>query len=59
MQAWSPWYTSDMRLLEQVQVRAVSMVIGLKAKTYAERLSELGMLSLADRRIRGDAIQVW
>ena len=31
---------------------------GLQGCTYEERLSELRMLSLEDRRIRGDAIQI-
>ena len=32
---------------------------GLKGATYAEKLSELGLLSLQDRRTRADMILVW
>jgi hypothetical protein len=35
------------------------MVVGLHSSSYAERLVEVGLTSLADRRVRGDAIQVW
>ena len=35
------------------------MVVGLQSSTYAEKLAEVGLTSLADRRVRGDVIQVW
>ena len=35
------------------------MIRGLKAKTYKERLLELGMCSLTKRRVRGDMIAVF
>ena len=59
VQAWSPWTVHDIQLLEKVQERAVKMVTGLKSRTYQERLSEIGLLSLEDRRTRGDIIMVW
>ena len=59
VQAWSPWLEHDKKILEQVQERAVRMVSGLKGKTYEERLKELNLSSLEDRRKRGDMIQVW
>ena len=59
IQAWSPWLKSDIDILEKVQRRAVNMVIGLKGKTYEEKRKEVGLISLYDRRIRGDMIQVW
>ena len=58
-QAWSPWLKRDIDILEKVQRRAVNRVTGLKGKTYEEKLREVGLLSLYDRRKRGDAIQVW
>jgi hypothetical protein len=58
-QAWSPWLKHDIDILEKVQIRAVNMVIGLTGKSYEEKLCEVGLLSLYDRRVRGDAIQVW
>ena len=43
-------------MLEEVQRRAVGMVSNLRGRTYEARLSELGMNTLADRRVRGDMI---
>ena len=58
-QAYSPWTVADTDLLESVQERAVRMVSGLKGKTYKERLKEVGLTTLSERRVRGDQIQVW
>ena len=57
--AWSPWTERDKYALEKVQRRAVRMITGLKGKNYEEKLKELGMLSLEDRRIRYDMVQVF
>ena len=59
VQSWSPWYTKDIEALEQVQRRAVNMVVGLKAKTYEGKLKEVGLTTLHERRKRGDIIQMW
>ena len=40
----------------EVAKKAVNMISGLKAKTYTEKLKELNLLSLADRRTRFDVI---
>ena len=39
-----------------IQRRATRMVEGLESMTYGERLRELGMCSLQQRRARGDRI---
>ena len=59
VQAWSPWTQEDIDILESVQKRAIRMVSGLQGRTYEERLFELGLTSLEDRRKRGDMIEVW
>ena len=59
VQAWSPWTKSDCELMERVQRRAVNMVVGLKSSSYADKLEEVGLTTLVDRRARGDVIQVW
>ena len=59
VQAWSPWHLKDIEVLEKVQERAVKMVKGLRSNNYIDRLKELGLPSLAERRTRGDCIQVW
>ena len=49
-QAWSTWTEGDKACLEEVQQRAVRMVSGLKSDEYSERLSELGLPTLEERR---------
>ena len=56
---WSPWLQRDIDTLEDVQKRVVRMTSGLKGTNYSEKLLELGLWSLEDRRKRGDTIQVW
>ena len=57
--AWSPWTAGDVELLEQVQKRAVRNISGLKGNTYEEKLQELGLTTLKDRRLRTDLIQTF
>ena len=35
------------------------MISGLRGQSYQDKLSELDLMSLEDRRIRGDLIQTW
>ena len=55
---WSPWNQKDIDLLEDVQKRVERMTAGLKTGTYQDKLKELGLPSLEERR-RGDMIQTW
>ena len=57
--AWSPWNQGDKEVLEGVQRRAVNMVTNLKGKTYHQRLEELGLTTLEERRERGDLIMAY
>ena len=57
--AWSPWTQKDKDILEKVQQRAVKMVSGLSSNTYEERLLEIGLQSLEDRRKRLDMVQTF
>ena len=57
--AWSPSNQQDIKVLESVQIRAVNMISGLTSETYEEKLNELGLMSLEDRRLRFDLIQVF
>ena len=59
VQAWAPWTSADKEVLENVQNRAVRMVSGLKAAGYEERLTELGLLSLEERRHQADMAMVY
>ena len=55
--AWSPWQAGDIQLLQKVQMRAVRIISRLQGTTYKEKLEELGLRTLADRRNRIDMVQ--
>jgi hypothetical protein len=59
VQAWSPWTIGDKEILEAVQRRAVKAVSNLKGRHYEDRLRELNLESLEERRKRGDLIQAY
>ena len=56
---WSPWLKGDIDLLEKVQERVVKMISGLQGTTYEDKLKELKLMSLTDRRTRFDQIQIY
>ena len=49
---WCPWQEGDKLVLEKLQIS------GLQSKEYEEKLQELNIQSLEERRIRYDVIQV-
>ena len=57
--AWAPWTKADIESLEAVQKRAVKAISGLRGSTYEDKLSELGLQSLQDRRREVDMIQTY
>ena len=58
--AWSPWLQGDIKTLEKVQRRAINLVVGLRGRTYnEEKLAELGMRKLENRRKRLDLVQTF
>ena len=59
MQDWSPYYTKDIDRLEGIQRHATKMIERFKELTYEERLKRTGLISLEQRRVRGDLIQVF
>jgi hypothetical protein len=59
VQAWSPWTQQDKELLEKVQKKAVGMVSGLRGATYEDKLKELDLTTLEERRHQADMLQVY
>ena len=57
--AWSPWLEKDMEAIEKVQKRMVRMLSDVRGGTYEEKLKEIGMTTLKDRRTRGDLIETY
>ena len=57
--AWSPWLIQDIEILERVQKRAVNFIVGLSGRTYEDKLRELNMSSLAERRKKFDLVQTF
>jgi hypothetical protein len=57
IQAWSPQFKKDIITLEKIQRRATKLVRSVRHLSYSERLRKLNMISLEERRTRGDLIQ--
>ena len=56
--AWSPWHQKDKDTLEKIQRRATRRISNIRG-SYPERLRQLNLTTLEERRIRGDAIEVF
>ena len=56
---WSPHLRSQIKQLENVQIRATKLVDGMKNMEYSDRLKQLGLPTLIYRRERGDMIEIW
>lgn len=57
--AWSPHYVKDKVLIEKIQRRFSRMIPSIRKLSYEDRLKELGLWSLEDRRVRADLIEVY
>ena len=58
-QVWSPYMVKDVEILENIQRRATKIIPELYDLPYEQRLKELKLFPLKDRRIRGDMISTY
>ena len=56
--AWSPWHRKDIDVLKKEQHRATRQMSNVHGN-YQERLQQLELTTLEERRKRGDAIEVY
>ena len=56
---WNPYYSKDISLLERVQHRFTRLFSELRSLPYEERLRQLGLWSLEERRSRTDLIELF
>ena len=56
---WSPYLKKDILSIEQVQRRVTKMIPSISALTYEERLKRTGLISLENRRVRADLMEVF
>ena len=56
---WNPQYNKDKILLEKVQHRFTRLFPHLRKLPYEDRLSQLGLWTLEERRNRADLIEVF
>jgi len=56
---WAPHLKKHVDSIENVQRRATRQIVGLKDKTYEERLRHLKLPTLSYRRLRGDMIETF
>ena len=60
VQAWCPFLLQDIEMIEKVQKRALRIPHELrKLKNHDQRLEEVGLTTLEERRKRGDLIQLY
>ena len=59
MTACPPESAAEAKLLERVQNKATALVHGLKGLNAEERRNKLGLMTLRERRERGDLIEVY
>ncbi len=57
--AWSPWLLGEISVMEQVQVKALRSVAGLKGTTFLERCREVDLETLEESRKSQDMTQTF
>ena len=56
---WSPYLKKDILSIAKVQRRVTKMIPSISALTYEERMKRTGLISLENRRLRTDLLEVF
>ncbi|XP_065639515.1 uncharacterized protein LOC136072275 [Hydra vulgaris] len=56
---WSPFLKSDCDYIERIQHKATKLVSSIRNLSYTNRIEELNLTTLVERRQRGDLIQMY
>ena len=59
VQFWSPSYRTNIDCLERVQARATKLIPEIRNKGYERRLQDLNLMTLEQRRLRGQLIETF
>ena len=57
--AWRPWQQGEIDCLEKVQRRMVKMLCDVRGSDYQDRLRDVGLTTLEERRERGDMVETY
>ena len=57
--SWCPWTAKDEEKLEVVQKRLIRAISNSRGETYEERVKAAGLITLKERRARGDVIEAF
>ena len=59
VQFWSPHLRRDIDKMEKIQRRATKIIPEIRNDSYQQRIQDLDLISLAQRRLRGQLIKVF
>ena len=59
VQLWSPYFKQDIDKIEKTQRRATKMIPEIRNHIYQQRIQYLDLISLVQRRLRGQLIEVF
>ena len=59
VQFWSPHLRRDIDKMEKIQIRATKMIPEIRNHSYHQRIQDLDLISLVQRRLRGQLIEVF
>ena len=59
VQFWSPHLKRDIDKMEKIQRRATKMIPEIRNHSYHQRIQDLDLISLVQRRVRGELIEVF